>query len=186
MNNDNNARDLFNLINLIITAYADDDIDFRHYGAKSTLIKTILFIITDPLNENSESEFLSDSVNRTIRSLYNITRIESEMQLFKNLNIASILMQKINKITCERTKVCAILCLSWTLQSDEIIQIKSQTNMLEDVSFESGIVFAFGLLDRALQSGSQRKDEMFRCFLGEYGKLPYYWAYEIADVQTAY
>jgi len=169
---DSIIRDIFNIICFVIISYADENIYFRTCSSKLELIETLVVIITN--EENWQNEFGKESVFNAIRALYNVVRLENEFRRYKDLRIASILIEKMSKITCERTRVCAVLSLGWTLDDIEKVQ-----NLIKD--FKDGIVFAFSLLEKALNTGNNNEEFMFRCFLGEYNRLPYYCAYEIAD-----
>ena len=146
-------RDIFNMICHIVMSYADDDLAFRRNATKSELIETLVKIVADPFNEKSPNSLCIECVNNAIKSLYNVTRLESKLTRYKELRIAPILLSKIPGLTCQRARVCAVLCLGWTLHLDEIERIKNQTNLVEQLSFEEGVCFAFGLLEKAFQTG---------------------------------
>lgn len=172
---------IFNLICSIIITYADDRVEFRQYSTNSALIKTLVNIISYDANnpENIERNRFIVCVNSAIRALYNVTRLENEIERYRKLEIAPILIKRLKYIHCERTRVCAILCLGYTMNLNEIEGFDERA--LNDITFIDGVTYAFSLLNKALQAGNENSENMFCCYLGKHGELPYFWAYEIVD-----
>ena len=175
LNENSLIRDIFIQINLILISYADDNFEFRQAVSNSSLLETLIQIIRDSNNSN---ELETECVYISIRSLYNVTRIQTEIKRYKKLGIANLLLVKMNEIKCEKTKICAILCLSYTLQLDELEKIQIQK---VNISVEEGVTFTLGMLRKALDSGNKNKENMFQYFFLEKGKLPYFWAHELAE-----
>jgi hypothetical protein len=175
LNENSLIRDIFIQINLILISYADDNFEFRQAVSNSSLLESLIQIIRD---SNNSDELETECVYISIRSLYNVTRIQTEIKRYKKLGIANLLLVKMNEIKCEKTKICAILCLSYTLQLDELEKIQIQK---VNISVEEGVTFTFGMLRKALDSGNKNKENMFQYFLSEKGKLPYFWAHELAE-----
>ena len=177
LDSDNPAREAFIIINQIIISYADFSIEFRKSSVISQLINSLVEIIDDSYNtvKNANNKCI-ECVNLTIRALYNVTRLNEMRMLFRKLKIPFILMSRINHINDEKTRVCAILCLGWTLNAEDI-----ESHSVGELDLDFGLTISFSLLDRALQTGNSNDKKMFRCFLGQHNLLPCFWAYEICD-----
>lgn len=171
--NDTSRRNFY-LMCMIIVTHADENIEFRKNAAHSSLPQTLTNIISDSANYVSRSK----SINFAIRALYNVTRLTDKVEYFRKFKIVTHLLRIIDKIECERTRVCAVMCLGWTMNQYDIEKIARSINQ---TTFNVILSYAFSLLDRAIQSGNSNGQTAYCCFLKEYGKLPYFWGYEIAE-----
>jgi hypothetical protein len=183
LDSDNPAREVFIALNKIIISYADFSIEFRKQSVSSKLIHVIVEIIKDEYNKvTNANDKCIECINFVIRALYNVTRLNEMRNLFRQLQIPLILISRISAIVDEKTRVCAILCLGWTLTSDDFETRSFEgLNLDKSLYLDVELTLSFSLLDRALQTGNNNSENMFRCFLGQHNLLPCFWAYEICD-----